>query len=156
MTLPNFSLIRSDGTAYSFSEYNQQVILVVNTATGCGLANQMNELQVLYDNYKHQGFVVLGFPSNQFKQEQVSDQDMASTCQMQFNTTFPLHQKITLNGPNAHPLYKWLRLEQGGLLSSDIKWNFTKFLIDRQGHVVKRYSPTKSPGQIARDIEKLL
>lgn len=156
MSLPNFSLIKSSGEVYHLNDFNDQVLLIVNTATGCGLAPQMNELEALYQQYKEQGFMVLGFPSNQFKQEKVSDAEMATTCQLEYGTSFILNQKIEVNGPNTDPLYQWLKAECRGVLSPNIKWNFTKFLIDRQGNVVKRYAPTTSPKSIAKDIEKLL
>lgn len=156
MSLPDFLLTRSDGTSYRFNEYNGQVLLIVNTATACGLAPQMNELETLYQTYKNQGFTVLGFPTNQFKQEKVKDKDMMTTCQLNFGSTFPLNKTIEVNGKNTEPIYQWLKSECRGLITSDIKWNFTKFLIDRQGNVVKRYSPTTSPKAIVKDIEKLL
>lgn len=156
MPLPNFQIIRSDGRIESFSDYRNKVVLVVNTATGCGLAGQFTELESLYAKFRDRGFTILAFPSDQFKQESIQDEDMARTCQLQFGTTFPLFQKTLVNGDQAHPLFKWLKLEKGGLLSSEIKWNFTKFLIDPHGQVVKRYSPTKSPTSIAKDIEAIL
>lgn len=157
MTLPDFSLLRSNGDPYVFNEYNHQVILVVNTATNCGFAPQFEGLEKLYQDYKEQDFVVLGFPSNQFKkQEPVQDQAMEEVCRVNFGVTFPLNIKIDVNGPNAAPLFQWLKQEKGGLLTPDIKWNFTKFLINREGEVIKRYPPTTEPKTIAKDIEKLL
>lgn len=156
MSLPEFILTRSNGDSYHLSDYNGQVLLIVNTATGCGLAPQMNELETLYQQYKAQGFTVLGFPSNQFKQESVADESMAETCQLQFGTTFPLNQTVMLNGAETAPIYQWLKSEIRGVFNEDIKWNFTKFLIDRNGNVVKRYAPTTQPKKIAHDIEKLL
>ena len=157
MTLPDFSLLRSNGDPYVFNEYNHQVILVVNTATNCGFAPQFEGLEKLYQDYKEQDFVVLGFPSNQFKkQEPVQDQAMEEVCRVNFGVTFPLNIKIDVNGPNAAPLFQWLKHEKGGLLTPDIKWNFTKFLINREGAVIKRYPPTTEPKTIAKDIEKLL
>lgn len=157
MTLPDFSLLRSNGDPYVFNEYNHKVILIVNTATQCGFASQFEGLEKLYQDYKDQDFVVLGFPSNQFKnQEPVQDQAMEEVCRVNFGVTFPLNVKIDVNGPNAAPLYQWLKQEKGGLITSDIKWNFTKFLINREGEVVKRYPPTTEPKTIVKDIEKLL
>lgn len=156
MTLPDFTLIKSNGEQYQFNDYQGQVILVVNTATGCGLAPQMIELEQLYQDYKNQGFMVLGFPTAQFKQESVNDEEMAETCQLKFGTSFPLHRLVDVNGNNTAPIFQWLKKETRGLLTSDIKWNFTKFLINRDGQVVKRYSPTTTPSSFTKDIEKLL
>ncbi|MBR7927416.1 glutathione peroxidase [Aerococcaceae bacterium zg-ZUI334] len=156
MALPNILLTRSNGETYPLHDYCSHVLLVVNTATGCGLAPQMNELETLYQTYKEQKFSVLGFPSNQFKQEKVSDDEMVSTCQLTFGTTFPLHQTVQVNGEQTAPIFQWLKSECRGLLSEDIKWNFTKFLINRKGQVIKRYAPTTSPKSIAKDIEKAL
>lgn len=156
MSLPDFSLIRSNGQRYRLNDYNGQVLLIVNTATSCGLAPQFNELEKLYQSYRKQGFTVLGFPTNQFKQESVSNDEMASACQLNFGVTFPLNELVEVNGPKTEPVFQWLKQEKQGLFSKDIKWNFTKFLIDREGRVVKRYSPTTSPKSIEKDIKKLL
>jgi len=157
MTLPDFSLIRSNGEPYTFNQYNNHVILIVNTATECGFAKQFDGLENLYQEFKDQKFVVLGFPSNQFnKQEPVSNEDMLETCLVNFGVTFPLNEKINVNGPGASPLFQWLKQEKRGILNSEIKWNFTKFLINREGEVVKRYPPTTEPKSIVKDIEKLL
>lgn len=156
MTLANFLLIYSDGTPYRLNDYNDQVLLIVNTATNCGLKGQFEDLEKLYQDYKDQGFTVLGFPSNQFKQESLNNQDMASSCKINFGVTFPLNQMIDVNGPNAEPLFQWLKREKGGIINSDIKWNFTKFLINRKGDVIKRYPPTTSPNSIRDDIEEAL
>ncbi|MBF6626590.1 glutathione peroxidase [Aerococcaceae bacterium zg-BR9] len=156
MTLPEFTLTRSNGEIYHLNDYNNHVLLIVNTATGCGLAPQMSELETLYQTYKDRQFTVLGFPSNQFKQEKVSDGEMANTCQLNFGTTFPLNQTVQVNGEHAAPIFQWLKSEFRGIFSEDIKWNFTKFLINRDGQVVKRYAPTTSPKSIAKDIEKHL
>ncbi|MRJ46032.1 glutathione peroxidase [Fundicoccus ignavus] len=157
MTLPDFTLIRSNGEPYTFNQYNDHVILIVNTATECGFAKQFDGLENLYQEFKDQKFVVLGFPSNQFnKQEPVSNEDMLETCRVNFGVTFPLNEKINVNGPDASPLFQWLKQEKRGILNSEIKWNFTKFLINREGEVVKRYPPTTEPKSIVKDIEKLL
>jgi len=128
-------------------------VLVVNTATGCGYASQMPGLQNLHDEFSDRGFAVLGFPSDQFKQEKVYDTEMAGVCQTQFGTTFPLFAKIRVNGKDSHPLYRWLKKQQKGSLGGRINWNFTKFLVDREGQVVGRYSPTTEPADIKADIE---
>ena len=122
-----------------------------------GFAKQFDGLENLYQEFKDQKFVVLGFPSNQFnKQEPVSNEDMLETCRVNFGVTFPLNEKINVNGPDASPLFQWLKQEKRGILNSEIKWNFTKFLINREGEVVKRYPPTTEPKSIVKDIEKLL
>lgn len=157
MTLPDFSLLRSNGDPYFFNDYNNKVILIVNTATECGFANQFEGLEKLYQEYNSQDFVVLGFPCNQFKnQEPVSNESMEEVCFLRFGVTFPLNEKINVNGPDTAPLFQWLKQEKGGLLTSDIKWNFTKFLLNREGEVLRRYPPTTEPKSIAKDIEKLL
>ncbi|XJS10234.1 glutathione peroxidase [Aerococcaceae bacterium WGS1372] len=156
MPLPDFSLLYSNGAPYKLNDYNNQVLLIVNTATECGLNNQFVELESLYQDYKSQGFTVIGFPSNQFKQETQPNSSMEESCQLNFGVTFPLNEKVTVNGKDTEPIFQWLKQEKGGLINNDIKWNFTKFLIDRQGKVVKRYPPTTSPNKIRDDIESLL
>ena len=129
----------------------------VNTATKCGFAPQFDELQKLYETYKDQGFTVLGFPCNQFRdQEPVKDDDMEQACKINFGVTFPLLAKIDVNGADADPLYRHLKKEASGILGSSIKWNFTKFLVDRDGSVVKRFSPTTTPLKFEKRIQKLL
>lgn len=156
MPLPDFSLIYSNGEPYRLNDYNDHVLLIVNTASQCGLNSQFNELEKLYQEYKEQNFTVIGFPSNQFKQEDQSNETMAENCQINFGVTFPLNEIVTVNGKDAEPIFQWLKQEKGGLLNSDIKWNFTKFLIDRNGVVVKRFSPTTKPSTIQKEIEELL
>lgn len=155
MGLRNFQLKYSNGQPYELADYEGYVILVVNTATGCGLAPQFEELEALYQKYKDQKFVVLGFPSNQFNQEDTTDEAMAEVCEMTFGVTFPLNETIEVNGSNAAPIFKWLKKEKGGL-GKAIKWNFTKFLIDREGNVVERYSPMTAPESFEEDIVALL
>lgn len=155
-TLADFTAQAPDGTDVDLSAYAGKVVLVVNTATGCGYASQMPGLQELHDGYADRGFAVLGFPSDQFKQEKVDDAEMAGVCQTQFGTTFPLFAKIRVNGKESHPLYRWLRKQKKGALGGRINWNYTKFLVDRDGQVVERYSPTTEPDAIKADIEKAL
>lgn len=155
--LPNIVLEKSNGEKYNLSSLNHHVILVVNTATGCGLANQFHELEELYQLHKDEGFTVLGFPCNQFAhQEPIQNEKMQEFCQLTYDVHFPLHTRLKVNGENTHPLYQWLKSEQSGVFSTAIKWNFTKFLIDRNGNVVKRYAPQTSPKTLETDIEKLL
>lgn len=152
-TLGDFTAQAADGSDTDLSTYAGKVVLVVNTATGCGYASQMPGLQQLHDDYADRGFAVLGFPSDQFKQEKVEDAEMTGVCQTQFGTTFPLFARIKVNGKDSHPLYKWLKKQQKGALGGRINWNFTKFLVDRDGQVVGRYSPTTEPDAIKADIE---
>ncbi|MCW6661931.1 glutathione peroxidase [Aerococcaceae bacterium NML201209] len=157
MALPNIALTLSTGEQYPLETYAGQVLLVVNTATQCGFTPQLEGLETLYQTYRGHGFTVLGFPCNQFgSQEPLANEDIATTCQLNYGVTFPLHQKCEVNGTQTHPLFQWLKQEQGGILTDDIKWNFTKFLIDRQGNVIKRYAPTTTPEQIHKEIEETL
>lgn len=144
------------GNDVLLSDYKESVLLVVNTAVKCGLAPQYDGLQDLYDKYKDEGFVVLDFPSNQFLQSPESNEETETICQTNYGTTFPRFDKVNVNGENASPIFKFLRQEQGGVLGNAIKWNFTKFLIDRNGQVIKRFAPTAEPDEIESDIKKLL
>ncbi|TVY01884.1 glutathione peroxidase [Paenibacillus cremeus] len=157
MNVYDFKVRTARGEQKPLSEYRGKVLLIVNTATQCGLAPQFHGLQQLHEKYKDQGLVVLGFPCNQFRdQEPVRDQEMEQTCQINFGVTFPLLAKIDVNGAQADPLYQYLKKEKPGLFGSGIKWNFTKFLIDTNGQVVKRFSPTTKPQSIERKIQELL
>jgi glutathione peroxidase len=154
----DFSTTSLQGQPLELSSFKDKVVLIVNTASKCGFTNQYTGLQKLYDSFAAKGLVVLGFPCNQFgAQEPGSTEDIQSFCQVNYGVSFPLSEKIDVNGSNAHPLYKYLTAAKPGLLGlKDIKWNFTKFLVDRQGNVVKRYAPTDTPEAIAKDIEGLL
>ena len=157
MTVHDFTVKTADGGERSLREFEGDVLLIVNTATKCGLAPQFEGLENLYQTYKERGFTVIGFPSNQFaNQEPGTDEEVQQICRMNFGVTFPLMAKIDVNGKNEDPVYTFLKQEQGGFLGDAIKWNFTKFLVDREGNVVKRYEPTKEPAEIAEDIEALL
>ncbi|MCL7747737.1 glutathione peroxidase [Halalkalibacter alkaliphilus] len=157
MSVHDFSVLKSSGEEVSLESYKGNVLLIVNTATKCGLAPQFRGLEKLHQKYKNQGLAVLGFPSNEFlNQEPVSDEQMEETCELNFGVTFPLFAKINVKGNAAHPLYKFLKTEKKGFLSSEIKWNFTKFLVDKGGKVVERYGPTVVPEKIEEDIQKLL
>ena len=132
-------------------------MLVVNTASKCGLTPQFQGLESLYSDLREQGLVVLGFPCDQFaNQEFADDAETADFCQLNYGVTFPMFAKVDVNGADAHPLFGWLRSEKGGVLNDAIKWNFTKFLIDREGRPVRRYAPTVEPAAIEADIRKLL
>ncbi len=141
----------------SLADYKGKVLLIVNTATHCGFTPQYEGLEMLYKRYREQGFEVLDFPCNQFgHQAPEVESEIASFCQLHYAVSFPQFAKIEVNGEGASPLYVWLKQQKGGTFGSAIKWNFTKFLVDRNGHVVARYSPTTKPEKIAKDIEKLL
>ena len=157
MSLYNLSYTDTNGTEILLSDYKDYVILMVNTATWCGLAPQFIELEKLYQKYMDQKFVVIGFPCNQFAQETISDEDMTSTCKLNYGVTFPLSEKMIVNGKNTHPVFKYLKdTVPNGILGKTIKRNFTKFIIDRQGNPVRRYAPTTSPTDIESDILTLL
>ncbi|MFT9847510.1 glutathione peroxidase [Aneurinibacillus sp. REN35] len=145
------------GEDKQLSDYTGSILLIVNTASKCGFTPQYKDLQALYDTYHDQGFVVLGFPSNQFMgQEPGTEQEIEQFCQVNYGVTFPMFAKIDVKGSHAHPLFQYLTKSAPGILSKEVKWNFTKFLVNRQGEVVKRYAPTTNPKSIESDIERLL
>lgn len=156
-SLQDFSATSIDGRDVDLGDYEGKVVLVVNTASQCGFTPQYQGLQQLHDEYGEQGFTVLGFPCDQFgNQEPGDDAEIAGFCERNFGVTFPMFSKIEVNGDGAHPLYQWLRDQQGGLLGSKIKWNFTKFLVGKDGQVIDRYAPTTKPEKLGDDIEKAL
>ncbi|MCG8518762.1 glutathione peroxidase [Marinobacter sp. CA1] len=146
------------GQSHAMSEFEGKVMLIVNTASKCGFTPQFEGLQQLHDALADRGLVVLGFPCNQFRNQDPADNDAISQfCSLNYGVDFPMMAKIDVNGPDAHPLYRFLKSEAKGLLGSEqVKWNFTKFLVDRKGRVVNRYAPTTKPDAIRQDIEKLL
>ncbi len=145
------------GEEVSMSEYKGKVVLIVNTASKCGFTKQYEGLEELYEKYKDQGFVILGFPCNQFgAQEPGGNAEIKNFCTSTFSVTFPMMSKIDVNGDDADSLYKFLKKEKGGILGDDIKWNFTKFLIDRDGNVVDRFASQKTPKALEKEVEKLL
>lgn len=157
MNLYAFTVKDYQGKAVPLTQYEQKVALVVNTAIHCGLAPQYKGLEKLYQTYHNQGFEILDFPCNQFAdQSPESDEETAMICETKLKNSFKPFAKIEVNGRNTHPLYQWLKKSRFSLFGSNIKWNFTKFLINRNGEVVKRYAPTVLPEAIAKDIEKLL
>ena len=158
MSIYEFEAQTLRGKEESLSKYKDKVLLVVNTASKCGLTPQFKGLQEVYEKFKDQGFEVLGFPSNQFaNQEPGGSEDIAQHCEINYGVTFPMFEKINVNGSEAHPLFKYLAKEAPGILGSkSIKWNFTKFLVDREGRVIKRFSPQTTPDQIEEEIAKLL
>lgn len=153
-----FSGVNIKGQEVPLSDYKGKVMLIVNTASKCGFTPQYKGLESLYKKYKDKGLEILGFPCNQFgKQEPGDAEQITEFCELNFGVTFPLFQKIDVNGPEAHPLFKHLKSEAPGLLGSEaIKWNFTKFLIDDKGNVVKRFAPTDTPEKIEKSVAALL
>jgi glutathione peroxidase len=157
MTVYNFSADRIHGETQTLADYQGKVLLIVNTASNCGFTPQYKGLQALYDTYRERGLEILGFPCNQFaNQEPGTSDEIHSFCEINFGVKFPLFDKIDVKGPNAHPLFQHLTEQAPGFLTKTIKWNFTKFLIDREGRVVERFAPTTKPEDIAAAIEKLL
>lgn len=157
MSLYDYSVQNAYGKQIPLSDYKGKVLLFVNTASNCGFAPQFDDLQVLYEAYRDRGLEILAFPCDQFaNQEPNSDADIQKICQVNLGLTYPVFGKIDVNGDSAHPVYKHLRSQKPGFGSDAVKWNFTKFLVDRQGRVVARYAPITKPGRIGPAIEKLL
>ena len=153
----DFHVKDNKGNDVSLKEYECKVLLIVNTATGCGFTPQYEGLENLYQKYKDQGFEILDFPCNQFgNQAPGNDEEIHEFCTLRYHTTFPRMKKIDVNGENEDPLYTWLKKQKGGLLGSKIKWNFTKFLVDRSGNVVERFAPTDKPESIDAKVAALL
>ena len=176
----DFTAVANDGSEVSFADYKGKVLLMVNTASKCGFTPQYEGLEALYQKYRDQGLVIIGFPCDQFgHQEPGTNEEIAEFCRLNYGVTFPLMDKIDVNGENAHPIFQWLYSEKpfagfgdgdtaqfmDGMLSRmdpdyasnpDIKWNFTKFLIDRKGRVIARFEPTVTPEQLENDIAQLL
>ena len=157
MSIYDYTVTNIKGEQVKLEQYRGKVLLIVNTATGCGFTPQYDGLEQLYKDYRDRGLEILDFPCNQFgNQAPGTEAEIASFCTLRFGTTFPQFAKIKVNGPEAEPLYTYLKSQRKGLMNSDIKWNFTKFLVDRQGNVVNRFAPTVTPEKIAPEIEKLL
>ncbi|MDX1695628.1 MAG: glutathione peroxidase [Ketobacteraceae bacterium] len=157
-TVYDFSGLNIKGEEVPLEQYKGKAMLIVNTASKCGFTPQYKGLEELYKKYKDKGLEILGFPCNQFgQQEPGNEEQITEFCELNFGVTFPLFKKIDVNGPEAHPLYKHLKSEAPGLLGSEaIKWNFTKFLVDQNGKVVKRFAPTDTPEKIEKHVQKLL
>lgn len=153
-----FTPTAANGEPYPFSQLEGKVVLIVNTASKCGFTKQFAELEELYKKYHDQGLEIIGFPCNQFaSQDPGSDSEIVEFCKLNYGVTFPMMKKIDVNGDHQDPVYEWLKSQKSGLLGfKGIKWNFEKFLVDKKGNVVNRYSSVKSPSSIAGDIEKLL
>lgn len=152
----DISLKDSYGKELSLADFKGNVLLLVNTATKCGLAPQFKELEKLHQDYKDKGLVVIGFPSDTFAQEPESNESMAEACEVNFGVTFMLSEKIDVNGPNTHPVFSYLKEHSNSALGKDIKWNFTKFLVSRDGKIIKRFAPTTKPEKLRATIEKFL
>ena len=157
-TVYDFEALSIDGTKVALKEFEGKALLIVNTASACGFTPQFAGLEALHKTYGERGLVVLGFPCNQFgAQDSGSNGEIAEFCQLNYGVSFPMMAKIDVNGATAHPLYQWLAAEAPGLLGSkSIKWNFTKFLLGKDGTVLKRYAPTDTPASLAQDIEAAL
>ncbi|MFV0480108.1 MAG: glutathione peroxidase [Anaerorhabdus sp.] len=157
MSIYNFKVKKMDGEEKSLADYQGKVVLIVNTATGCGLTPQYEPLQKLYSTYHEQGLEILDFPCNQFgEQAPGTNEEIATFCTGRFGITFEQFSKIDVNGESADPLYVYLKSKKGGLFKKSIKWNFTKFLVDRHGKVIRRYAPTVDPMKIEGDINEAL
>ena len=157
MTIYDYTATTIQNDEKSLSDFNGKVLLIVNTASECGFTPQLEGLQKLYDKYHDQGLEILGFPCNQFgKQEPGTEEEISHFCQKNYGVNFPMFCKVEVNGENAHPLFKHLTSEKKGLLGGNIKWNFTKFLVDKNGQIIERFSPQKKPESLEKDIEKLL
>lgn len=156
-TIYDFNAKDLNGNEVDFAQFKDKVLLIVNTASKCGFTPQFEGLEELHQSYKDQGLVVIGFPCNQFgSQDPGSNEEIGAFCQKNYGVSFLMMEKVDVNGDNEHPLYTWLKKQEGGFLTDGIKWNFTKFLINRQGEVVDRYAPTTKPKAIESDIVKLL
>lgn len=157
MSIYNFEVKDTKGELRSLQDYEGKVVLIVNTASKCGFTPQFEGLQQLYNEYAERGLVILGFPCSQFNNQEFENIDETTQfCQMNYGVTFPMFAKIDVNGEHADPLFSYLKEQKRGLLSRKIEWNFTKFLVDRQGQVVKRFAPTTAPEKLEQDIVKLL
>mgnify|MGYP003425441155 FL=1 len=157
MKIYDFKVKDNLGNEISLENYKGKTLIIVNTASKCGLTPQFEDLEFLYKKYKNENFEILGFPCNQFaKQELNSNNEIQEFCQLNYGVTFKVFDKINVNGKNAHPLYKYLKKEKSGIFGGSIKWNFTKFLIDKNGNVVERYAPTDSPLKMEEKIKELI
>lgn len=157
MTIYDIEVQKPNGDAYKLDAYKNKVMLIVNTASECGFTPQFEGLQALYDKYKDQDFIILGFPCNQFGgQEPGTGEEATQNCKINYGVSFPMHEKIDVKGEQQHSLFKFLTEAQNGFFNEKIKWNFTKFLVDKNGDVVQRFSPQKKPSQLESEIEALL
>ncbi|MGN7942244.1 glutathione peroxidase [Virgibacillus sp. 6R] len=156
-TVYDFKVKMANGEEKSLQEYEGKPLIIVNTASKCGFTPQFNGLQQLYEKYHAQGLEILGFPCDQFNHQEFDNiEETMQFCQVNYGVTFPMFAKVDVNGDNADPLFQFLKQQKKGVLTKNIKWNFTKFLIDRNGQVVERYAPTTEPAQLEKDLEKVL
>jgi len=157
LSIYEFSAKTIDGTEKSLADYKGKSLLIVNTASKCGFTPQYEGLEELYKQYKNRDFVVLGFPCNQFaNQDPGTNDEISEFCEMNYGVSFPMFSKVNVNGEDAHPLFKYLTSEEKGMITKNIKWNFTKFLVNKDGEVVSRFAPQTKPENITSDIEKVL
>jgi len=157
MNLYDITVTDRKGNPVTLSQYKGKTLLIVNTATGCGFTPQYEGLEALYRKYRNQGFEILDFPCNQFgHQAPGTEEEIHQFCTMNYQVSFPQFSKVDVNGPSESPLYSYLKSQQSGILGSNIKWNFTKFLVDKNGSVTKRYAPTDKPEKLEKDILALL
>ncbi|MBQ2974646.1 MAG: glutathione peroxidase [Clostridia bacterium] len=157
MNIYDFKVKAQDGSEVSLADYKGKVLLIVNTATGCGFTPQYDGLQDLYEKYQPQGFEILDFPCNQFgNQAPGDDGEIHSFCTGRYGITFPQFSKIDVNGKNESPLFKYLKSQKGGIMGSNVKWNFTKFLVDKNGNVIDRFAPTVTPEKIESKIKECM
>ncbi|MBP1918015.1 glutathione peroxidase [Youngiibacter multivorans] len=157
MNVHDFSAIDIDGVNQDLSQYKGKVMLIVNTASKCGFTPQYEGLEKLYTKHEDKGLVILGFPCNQFKSQEPGDEkDIKNFCEINYGVSFPMFAKVDVNGDDTHELFKYLKSETKGLLGESVKWNFTKFLVDKDGRVIRRYAPTVEPLSIENDILELL
>ena len=156
-TLADFRATLLDGTEKDLADYEGHVVLVVNTASKCGFTPQYQGLQELYEKHRDDGLVILGFPCDQFAhQEPGTDEEIGAFCERNYGVEFPMFSKINVNGADAHPLYRWMKAQKTGVLGGRIKWNFTKFLIGRDGRVAARFGPNRTPRDLAGEVEEAL
>ncbi|WP_339252644.1 glutathione peroxidase [Sporosarcina sp. FSL W8-0480] len=156
-TIYDFSVEKPDDTKQSMQEYEGSVIVIVNTASKCGFTDQFKELQELYNDYREQGLIVLGFPSDNFNNQEFNSMDETlNFCKQNYGVTFPMFKKVDVRGDQAAPLFSFLTSQKRGLLTEGIKWNFTKFLVDRKGNVVERFAPQTSPEKMRVSIDKII
>ena len=156
-TIYDFQVKKANGEMQSLKEYEGKTLLIVNTASKCGLTPQFEGLQKLYEQYKEQGLEILGFPCDQFNNQEYDNiEETTQFCQRNYGVSFPIFAKIDVNGDNEDPLFTYLKEQKKGVLSSKIKWNFTKFLVDTNGQVIERYAPTTEPAKIENDLQKWL
>ncbi|MEK5531826.1 glutathione peroxidase [Viridibacillus sp. FSL R5-0468] len=156
MSIYDIEVRLDDGAKYSLDRYKEKVMLIVNTATKCGFSPQFDELEALYKKYKKDGFVVLGFPSNQFHQEVASAEEAAANCRLTYGVTFPMHEVVNVNGKDAHPVFQYVTSHSKGFLGKSVKWNFTKFLVNQNGEIVQRFGSKDKPYSFEREILKYL